>query len=385
MRAELYQVALPLRRPFAHAATARSATASVVLALYHGGVTALGEGAPRAYVTGESTTSVVAALLQLDLAAAVEEIDFSDAPAALSSLARLAEKHRGTAANVWCTLEMALLDLIGQWFGVPVAKLIAAMQGKAASEVALTKQPTSQVLDLSLRVADFVQGYGPFHFVKVKVTTDLHKNLARLQALRAGIGPHVPISVDPNMAWSYAQAVANIRAFAGLGVAYYEEPLARGALDSLAKLRGETGVRIMLDESACTRGDLLRAVTAGACDAVNVRLAKCGGVARALALVDAARAAKVGFQLGAQVAEVGPLVAAGRHFIAAVPGSITYEAGQPDRLFREFLVTPMPLVDRQTNCAPPLHAAGLGIGLRQPADLNGCSRVGTFADRRWRD
>jgi L-alanine-DL-glutamate epimerase-like enolase superfamily enzyme len=140
----------------------------------------------------------------------------------------------------------------------------------------------------------------------------------------------------------------------------------------LGRLRAETGIRILLDESAAPPFPEPGPEYAQACDAVNLRISRCGGFLAALRECEWIRARGLGFQLGIHVGEMGPSWAAGRHFIAGVEGAIAYEAGQADRWFPTRIFSPAPGVDRTTYLGWPLP--GPGLGLRPTPALGACVR-----------
>jgi muconate cycloisomerase len=119
-------------------------------------------------------------------------------------------------------------------------------------------------------------------------------------------------------------------------------------------------VPIMLDESLCGEVDARRAIDGGLCDLFNVRLSKCGGFVPSLRLVQLARRAGLGCQLGCQVGETAILSAAGRHFAGSV-GELRYVEGSYDRfLVRQALGT-RDLTFRRGGWAEALTGGGLGV------------------------
>lgn len=72
--ARLYRVALPMRIGFDHPAARRSTSDSLVLRLESDGASGIGECAPRAYVTGETSDGVVAALRRIPMEKLFERI-----------------------------------------------------------------------------------------------------------------------------------------------------------------------------------------------------------------------------------------------------------------------------------------------------------------------
>lgn len=264
--------------------------------------------------------------------------------------------------NLVCLLETAVLDLLGHRLGLTARELIGA--DRDAGE----RLAVSQVLDLSIGVEEFLASRGPFHFVKVKASDDIARDARTVRAIRDHVGDGVAVMVDANMSWTPANAPSRARRLRECGADLIEEPLPSRDWANLRALRRVAGLGIMLDESVCTLEDARSAVAAGACDALNVRIAKNGGLLRAARLVDFARANGLAFQIGVQVAEVGPLINAGRALAFGSRDAMTVEAGQSDRFFPDMIVAPPPAVDRRTNTIAPAAGPGLGIRLNENAD-----------------
>ncbi|MEU7298272.1 enolase C-terminal domain-like protein [Streptomyces exfoliatus] len=369
--AQLYRVELPMAVGFDHPARKRSASDSLVLRLEVDGLSGIGECAPRRYVTGETSDLVADALRALPLEAIAASVR-GTAPAGL--LARLLRE--GAAAlyalpggnNLHCLVETALLDLLGKQLGLPGTELVPGPGGTDGTAAGTPSAlPVSQVLDLSLDVEEFLDTRGPFHFVKTKASNDIARDVRTVAAIRARLGDRVPVMVDANMSWTPERAVGHTRALREAGATLVEEPLAKGAWEHLARLRAEGGLPIMLDESVRTLDDARAAVAHGACDAFNIRVAKNGGPVAAARLAGFAREHGLGFQIGVQVAEVGPLITAGRALAFRNPDALTVEGGQSDRFFPDMIVSPRPAVDRDTNTVPGVPGHGFGLELNHRA------------------
>ncbi|MER6285414.1 enolase C-terminal domain-like protein [Streptomyces sviceus] len=368
-RARLYHVELPMRTPFDHPAARRRTSDSLVLSLSADGVTGLGECAPRSYVTGETTASVRGALEQTDLGALFARLTGRPAGETLGLLHRdgLARAFGVDGSNnLLCLLETAVLDWLGRRLGAGARDLLPP--GPVAGAGSPARLPVSQVLDLSLDVEEFLATRGPFHFVKIKASDDVEHDARTVRTLRDKLGDDVPVMVDANMSWTPADAVGHARRLREAGVDYVEEPLPKGSWEALRTLRRDGGVRVMLDESVCTARDARRAVESGACDAFNIRVSKNGGPLPAAGLVAYARENGIRFQFGVQVAEVGPLINAGRALAFAHPDALTVEAGQSDRFFPQMIVAPPPAVDRDTNTLRPAGGTGWGMDLTGHAE-----------------
>jgi L-alanine-DL-glutamate epimerase-like enolase superfamily enzyme len=354
-------------RSFVHAGHARSRTESVLVAVDVEGCRGWGEAAPRPYVTGETTQTAVDAMRRVRTALLPDAADFAAAMRALARLdlagmlGRLGGAGRPMPAAA-AALEIAFFDAVCRRHGrsglaglrtVPAAA--AVLRGRVAPV------GVSVVLDLADDPATRLAGLRPaaVRHVKVKASADVESSVRRVAAVREHLGSGPSLSVDVNGDWDRDRAVAAARRLRPFGVAWLEEPVRLRDWAAMRAVREDTGVRVMLDESCTGPADLDAA--AGAADAVNARVGKCGGLFPTLALVAAARARGLGVQLGVHVGEVGPLWAAGRLLGCAVDGLLAVEAGRQDEWFPEPLTDPPYAVDRTRWVAEPLTGPGIGL------------------------
>jgi O-succinylbenzoate synthase len=126
---------------------------------------------------------------------------------------------------------------------------------------------------------------------KVKVAqhpTSLAEDLARVEAVRAALGPAGAVRVDANGVWDVDTAVTAIRALdrAAGGLQYVEQPCR--TVPELAAVRRRVDVPIAADESIRRAPDPVRVAVSGAADVVVLKCAPLGGVRRALQVAEVA-------------------------------------------------------------------------------------------------
>ncbi|MDQ1293226.1 MAG: L-Ala-D/L-Glu epimerase [Actinomycetota bacterium] len=318
--AQVREVRLPMARSFSHAGAVRRRSESVVFALSGHGVTGYGECAPRVYVTGESSGDVVVGLTRWwrDHGSEVTRLLATDA-LEHELLDWLHTTLTGHGANEVCALELAFTD----W----------AEQAGRSARPALPEPSCAAfvpVQDGSGRWSVPETVAGTASVVKIKTVSDLAGTLERVRAARDLVRGDVV--VDANNAWQGDAAVAAAAACHDAGATWLEEPAPARDYRTLRRIRA-AGVKVLLDESVTTADDLRRAVAAEALDAVNIRIAKCGGPRRALRIARTAADQGVGRYYGVQVAEVGTLIPAGRRTALADADPMAVEAGQSDLFF----------------------------------------------------
>jgi len=301
-----------------------------------------GEAAPLPVYDGVTTDDVRAALEDcrptLAEAAALERS--ADRATLLAECARLAVLSQAVAA-----IDLALWDLAGKRARRPVWRLLGAAAGAAVEVNATIAAPDRAG---AARAAGTARAAG-FRCVKVKVA--IGDDAGRLAAVRAAAGPQTAIRLDANGAWSVDEAIAALRALEPIGIELCEEPVA--GVDAVADVYSQARVTISIDETAAALGALEERV----CDAVCLKIARCGGISGVIDAAQRARAA--GYEVYLASTLDGPLgIAAALHAAAAIG---------PDRscglatlgLF-ERAVDPLPAIDGRI--AVPA-GPGLGDGL----------------------
>jgi len=298
-----------LRHPFSIArrrderSTERTA---LLVAIEHEGRVGLGEAAPSAYYhqTLDSSEAALAGAASM-LAGPREPLGLDrgeehDPLAFDAILDPIAARFPGESAAL-AAIDGALHDLAGKLLGVPVWKLL----GLDARRAPLTSF-TIGIDELDV-IARKVAEAAEFPILKVKVGTD--QDDAVLATIRRA-APDKTLRVDANCAFGSHDVLERCRALARYGVELIEQPTPAGAHDALPSVRSAGLAPIFADESCVGATGVL--ACAGAFDGINIKLSKCGGIRRAVAMIHAARAAGLRVMLGCMV-ETSVGIAAAAH------------------------------------------------------------------------
>jgi L-alanine-DL-glutamate epimerase-like enolase superfamily enzyme len=135
-------------------------------------------------------------------------------------------------------------------------------------------------------------------------------------------------------------------------------------LIGMKRVRAESGVPVMADESLVTAEQAGRLIELGACDLFNIRISKCGGITGSLAIAKLAHDAGVQIQIGAQVGETGILSAAGRTLAAHVPALAFAEGSFGNWLLAED-ITFENVAFGYGGRAPLLKTRGLSVTVKE--------------------
>jgi muconate cycloisomerase len=287
-------------------------------------VVGYGESAPRAYVTGE-TLSTVTALAKDCFAPRLlgRDVDsMEDVERSLQDLenACLSQEvpHYQSALGAF---DIALLDALGKSHHVPVAHWIGPGTGR---DVPLSiSVPFLSATEIKA-LFPYVRDLG-FRYVKVLVGSDVAANEERVALIRSLFGDGTDLRIEANGKWDFEEAVSNLGRLKRYGISAVEQPLEKQDLAGSRRLRQRTAVPIIADESLCTLSDAEALLDSEACDLFNIKISKCGGLLRSKRIAHFARSRNVPCQLGSHVGETDILTAAARHFSVTVPNLSCFE------------------------------------------------------------
>ena len=320
---ELFAIRLPLKETFAISYGSYDAVESVLVKLTAAdGTVGWGEGTPDSFVTGETWRGVESALADV-LAPAVLGIDARQRSAIHARMnAVLADAPSAKAA-----IDIAVHDLVGKASGLPVWALLGGTDREhlTVSRVVSMGKPEEMAAAALQRVA------AGFRTIKLKVGqgSDIQRDIDRIAAVRAAVGPDIRIKIDVNQGWDQpATAIAAIRGSLAFDPLFFEQPIAAWNLKGMAEIRSATGAAVMIDEGCHGPRDLLRIIELGAADLLNIKLMKAGGLLPAVQMAQIAEAAGLIAQVGTMV-ESSIASAAGLHFALSQPIVRTVEMGGP--------------------------------------------------------
>ncbi|MEX0386948.1 cis-3-hydroxy-L-proline dehydratase [Spiribacter onubensis] len=176
-------------------------------------------------------------------------------------------------------LDIACWDILGKVAGQPVCNLLGGRYGNdIALYRAISQQDPAQMAERCRQYQ--AEGYRKF---QLKVGGDPDTDIERIHACAAVMRAGDTLVADANTGWTQHDAMRVAAAVAGLDV-YIEQPCP--AYESCLQVRRATVRPFVLDESIDGFAPLLRALSDGAMDVVNIKIAKVGGLTRAHRLRD---------------------------------------------------------------------------------------------------
>ena len=284
-------ISVPLRVPFKTALRSVSSVEDVIVEIHTDtGAVGYGEAPPTGVITGDTTGAIIGAIRD-HIAKTIIGRDVDDFEDLMIALNACIQKNTSAKAAV----DMALWDLYGQLYKIPVYKLMGGAKKSIVTDITISVNDPEEMVRDALNAID--RGYD---CLKVKVGIDPELDVARLAAVREAVGKDVKLRIDANQAWNAKQAVRILDQMQekGLDIEFVEQPVPAADLEGMQYVTRHASVPVLADESVFSPADALRIMQTGAADFVNIKLMKCGGITNALRIASAAEVYGVECMIG---------------------------------------------------------------------------------------
>lgn len=296
----------------------------IVRITYDNGMSAYGESTPRPYVTGENPESV-AAVIRDHFSPLLLGREIISINTIRSILSELEEECRVNNISSYLSalgaIDVALMNSLSKNLKIPLSGLLGPV---VRENITYTLPIPLLPVDAIRRMHEYLTG-AEFGSVKVLMEESVARNVERLEAMRSLFGSTMEISIEANGKWTYRQAIDNLNHLKVFNIAAVEQPVHSTDVKGLQKIREIMGIPIIVDESMCTVHDAELLISSGACDILNIKISKCGGLLRSKQIADFALSKGVHFQVGTHVGETDILNRAGQALAFVSPNVLNFE------------------------------------------------------------
>jgi L-alanine-DL-glutamate epimerase-like enolase superfamily enzyme len=305
-RIEVYEVTLRYKEPFIISAGTSTENRNIVVKIvtdYE--VFGWGEASPSERVTGETPEIILKTLdkmcphligmCPLRIAQDIDLMDnvVSDNPSAKAAI------------------DIALHDVLGKTACKPTWRLLGGFRETVLTDITLSiKSPKEMAKDAVKAVKS------GFKALKVKVGINPKEDVERIKLIREAVGDETAIRIDANQGWTVAQASQALKKLEKFNIQFVEQPIEAKNISGLARIKRNSPIPVMADESVHSPSDAMRLIKANAVDLINIKLMKSGGIHNAAKIAALAEAADVPCMIGC-MGESTIGITAAVHFAAA--------------------------------------------------------------------
>ncbi|WP_017258199.1 mandelate racemase/muconate lactonizing enzyme family protein [Pedobacter arcticus] len=267
----IYRFSIPME-PFAIATGTMDFAQNLFIRVYtNEGIIGVGESSAFPMIVGETQETM------LKMAQDFAKLWIGKDPLAIDK--RLAELNAFTAFNSTCksAFDMALYDIAAKHAKLPLYQFLGGEIRKALTDITVgIDEPEI----MATKAKDFVKNGATI--IKIKLGKNLTDDLKRVAKIREVIGDKTRLRLDANQGWTFEEALLGLNELNKYKIDFCEQPMRTWFDDELPELVKRSPIKIMADESCYNHHDARRLINNNACDMINIKLAKSGGINEAL-------------------------------------------------------------------------------------------------------
>lgn len=280
--------------------------------------------------------------------------------------------QRGLTVTALSGIDIALWDIKGKHFGVPVSTLLGGRfrdSVRAYATGSFKRDGVDRVQDNAEEMAGHAAA--GFHAAKVKIGFGVAEDLEVIRAVREAIGPDMRLMIDANHGYDPIEAIRLGKAAADYDIDWFEEPVTPEHLAAYRDVRAGQPIPVAGGETWHTRWGFREPLETRCVDIAQPDLCGVGGFTEAKRVVDLASVHNV--RVVPHVWGTAVHLAAALQFMASmVPNPVRVNPIEPimefDRThnpFRQAIVkTP---IEHQGGVVAVPDVPGLGIDIDRAA------------------
>jgi len=240
---------------------------------------------------------------------------------ALSIEERLNELHLFTAGNstIKSAFDMALYDIAAQKAKQPLYKFLGGSKKEMLTDITVGIGSTET---MAAQAKAFLENGAAI--LKIKLGKDIATDVERIKQIREAVGNKTKIRIDANQGWTFEDAKEALTQLGKYNIEFCEQPMRTYNDEYLPELVKNSPIKIMADESVYNHHDALRLIKNKACDYINIKFAKSGGIHEAKKIIEIATQYSIPCMMGGML-ESRVALTAFAHFAAANPQIIFYD------------------------------------------------------------
>ncbi len=316
---EVYQSPVKLKEPFVISLGPLAYAENVIVKIItREGITGFGECSPFMTINGESMESAFV------VAKYLAQILIGKNPLDIEACSLTMDKTIYGNSSIKSAFDIALYDIASQNAGVPLYKFLGGKNDdKLVTDYTVSLGNPEKMVNDALKIKA-----NGFEIIKVKLGQNGKKDIERIRLIREAIGKEIPLRMDANQGWETEEAIDVLKELKDCNIQVCEEPIPRWNYTDLPKIKRESPLTLMADESCCDHHDAKHLLDLNACDMLNIKLGKSSGIFKAEKIKKLALEAGMNLQVGGFL-ESRLAFTASAHFALSADNIIYFDFDTP--------------------------------------------------------
>jgi D-galactarolactone cycloisomerase len=280
--------------------------------------------------------------------------------------------RRGIMLSALSAIDIALWDIKGKYFEMPVSKLMGGVKNELIQPYA-TGLYFAHGDNLKERLVEEALTYKDqgFRGIKMKVGLGIKTDVEYVTAVRKAIGEDIELMIDSNHAYSYREANQLCQKIKDLDISWFEEPVSPENYSFYRKLRENTDIPISGGECEFLRYGFMHLFENQSVDIAQPDICAAGGLTETKKI--AAMANTYGVEIIPHSWGTGIALHAAMHLIAnldIIPGRMNQslpwmELDRTENALRDVLTEPLIVPENGLLKVP--DKPGLGVEINEEA------------------
>lgn len=311
-RTDIWKFSIPMH-PFTIATGTMNFAQNIFIRVHLTDRYGVGECSAFPMITGETQSTCFE--MAKDFAALWKNKDATEIPA------RLQELHDYAAHNntIKSAFDMALYDIAARLAGKPLYEFLGGSYKGIETDLTIGIDAPAAMASKAVAFVD-----DGVRIIKIKLGKRAEEDIERVKLIRQAAGNEVVLRVDANQGWSFDDAIKVLTSIAEYNIQFCEQPMRTHNDHYLPELRRISPVPIMADESVYDHYDAERLIRGEACDYVNIKFAKSGGIHEAMKIHETCSKNKIPCMMGGML-ESRIALSAFAHFALAQENVVFYD------------------------------------------------------------
>lgn len=193
-------------------------------------------------------------------------------------------------------LDIAFVHLLSQEAKKPLYEYFGATDiSPLKSDITISLNEADIMLQDAKKAFD-----SGMEILKVKVGSDVLHAIDIVRKISDEL-PRCEILVDANQAWNFESTMLFIENMLDTPIKLIEQPVEAPNLDGLKDITELSHIPILADEAVFTLEDAQRVIKDKCADMINIKFMKCGGVSKAIEILEFARSSGFKCMLGSML------------------------------------------------------------------------------------